>query len=243
MKTSKNNDDAVAIKRALEIFKAKKERLEQYLKNEKKPDPTARVALDQLELMKASGFFEAVDGAPIDEQRASKEIGLNRKYSAVSKEKLISLLIAKEFELEDAIKELDRIYKINAFLLARFDKSGSKYLTDKKRQKIGVNKANEENRLALEKCMQVLSNRIQREIRPTDYPAFVAIVEEHNPTQPHVKATRVFKNEGLKTKEQRDSAAKETKRTRWTDGNMRNVFEEISGVKATTLYKSSSLKS
>lgn len=243
MTTSKKNEDAITLKRATKFLKARKERVEIYLRDAKKPDPTARVALDQLALMEASGALEVVDEALIKKQRVTKKVSLQRKYSTLSNENLISLLIAKEFELEDETEESFRLEKINAFLLNQFDWSGKKYLTDLKRQKSGTNKSNAVNRLALEECMQILANRIQREVRSTDYPAFVTIVKKRYPKQPHVKATRIMKNEGLKTKEERKSASEENKRTEWTDGYMRKIFEEIGGVKPTTLKKFSSLTS
>jgi hypothetical protein len=93
------------------------------------------------------------------------------------------------------------------------------------------------NHELLMECLNIFKSKVNRAITPCDYIKFKALVLKTYPTQPVIPALKRNKEEMLQSEEIQKANAQAGKRTKWSEGKLRDFFEEQLGVNPSSVRK------
>ncbi|WP_438979025.1 hypothetical protein [Polynucleobacter sp.] len=227
-------DDLKSIELAKSIWRDRKRRVDAYLLTAKKSDPMLKVFAKELEFYEASGFMDPTGAEAEDVRLAIEKKELLKECSSLSNEDLIQKILQLQSYLNDVRAECARQYDINDYLRNYFDQHRSKYLSEVKNIKRGLNRVNDPNDQALVECINLLMNKLGRQLTGADYLPFKKLVLKTYPIQPHVKKPRITKLEkGLGE----DVVAEELflkSRKIWAESSLRNFYKKHTGLNPTT---------
>lgn len=85
----------------------------------------------------------------------------------------------------------------------------------------------------MKECIELLRNELDRELEPTDFPAFVLLLKSTYPLPVYVKRPRVTAKEGKLNPEEIEERIQEKFDPNWKESTLRKSWTEHTGLKAT----------
>jgi hypothetical protein len=122
-------------------------------------------------------------------------------------------------------------------LRAYFYKNSVQHFQTTLNRQIGKKTAFSSNKECLIDCYELLVKKINRPIKNTDYLTFQDLVRKKYPKPPVIPKARLTAEEKKMTKDSQDKDRATKERNDWVNSTIRKTFNDLSGLKGTTLKK------
>lgn len=229
-----------------DLLSADQDELRLELSNEREKNPRRKTKLqmhleEMLELQRSFDNFlnsnnPALKLFDLENRKKAKQI-MVVELSKLPQERLVEILSSMIIDNSNLRQIASYLGNEKLALMKKLESAGDASLNKAMAISKGLKDKYAPNDELLMECLNIFKSNLNRAITPSDYIKFRALVLKTYPTQPVIPELKRNKEEMLQSEEIQKANAQAGKRTKWSEGKLRDFFEEHLGVNPSSVRK------